>query len=29
MRVAIASDHGGLNLKQEIIRLLEEKKSDI
>ena len=26
MRVAIASDHGGLNLKQEIIRLLEEKK---
>ncbi|MCG0275760.1 MAG: ribose 5-phosphate isomerase B [Thermosediminibacteraceae bacterium] len=25
MRVAVACDHGGLNLKQEIIKLLEQK----
>lgn len=25
MRVAIASDHGGLNLKEEIVKLLKEK----
>lgn len=25
MKVAIASDHGGLNIKEEIVKLLEEK----
>ena len=26
MRVALGSDHGGFELKQEIIKYLEEKK---
>lgn len=25
MKVAVASDHGGLNIKEEIVKLLEEK----
>lgn len=29
MRLAIASDHGGFSLKQEIIRYLQEKKIEV